>query len=72
MSRGSPYILYGSHASYATAETRSYLRKKDIPFLERLPSSPRFREYVRPTSQNHRIPQLETPDGTIVQDTKAI
>jgi len=66
------YVLYGSHASYATAKSRSYLRKKGIPFLERLPSSKRFREYVRPTSENHRIPQLEAPDGTVVQDTTAI
>ena len=67
-----PYVLYGSHASYATAESRSYLRKKGIPFVERLPASRRFREFVRPTSGNHRIPQLETPDGTVVQDTRAI
>ncbi len=72
MGNESPYILYGSHASYATAETRSYLRKKGIPFVERLPASKRFREYVRPTSENHRIPQLEAPDGTVVQDTRAI
>ena len=50
----SPYVLYGSYASYATAETRSYLRKKGVPFVERLPASKRFREYVRPTSENHR------------------
>jgi len=67
-----PFVLYGSHASYATAKTRSYLRKKGIPFIERLPAAKRFREYVRPTSENHRIPQLEAPDGTIVQDTTAI
>ena len=67
-----PYVLYGSHASYATAKSRSYLRKKGIAFIERLPSAKRFREYVRPTSENHRIPQLETPDGTVVQDTTAI
>ena len=69
MSETSPYILYGSHVSYATAKSRSYLRKKGIPFIERLPSAPRFREYVRPTSENHRIPQLEAPDGTVIQDT---
>ncbi|MED5263099.1 MAG: glutathione S-transferase family protein [Myxococcota bacterium] len=68
----SPHILYGSHASYATAKSRSYLRKKGIPFVERLPASKRFREYVRPASENHRIPQLEAPDGTVVQDTTAI
>jgi len=67
-----PYVLYGSHASYATAKSRSYLRKKGIPFIERLPSSPRFREYVRPKSENHRIPQLEAPDGTVIQDSVAI
>ena len=66
------YVLYGSHASYATAKSRSYLRKKGIPFVERLPASKRFREYVRPSSENHRIPQLEAPDGTVVQDTTAI
>jgi len=72
MTAESPYVLYGSHASYATAKSRSYLRKKGIPFIERLPSSPRFREYVRPTSENHRIPQLEAPDGTVIQDSTAI
>ncbi len=67
-----PCFLYGSHASYATAKTRAYLRKKGIPFVERLPAHPRFREHVRPTSQNHRIPQLELADGTVIQDTIAI
>ena len=67
-----PCFLYGSHASYHTAKTRSYLRKKGIPFIERLPSHPRFREHVRPTSGNHRIPQLELADGTVIQDSIAI
>lgn len=67
-----PYVLYGSHASYHTAKTRAYLRKKGLPFIERVPGHPRFREYVRPTSGNHRIPQLEAPDGTVVQDSAAI
>jgi glutathione S-transferase len=67
-----PYVLYGSHASYHTAKTRSYLRKKGIAFIERVPGHPRFRAYVRPASGNHRIPQLEAPDGTVVQDSAAI
>tara|TARA_B100000902_G_C27248685_1_gene883986 strand:- start:227 stop:1390 length:1164 start_codon:yes stop_codon:yes gene_type:complete len=66
------YILYGSYASYATAKPRSYLRKKGIPFVERVPGTPRFREYVRKTSDNHRIPQLETPNGQVIQDSIAI
>lgn len=66
------YTLYGSYASYATAKPRSYLRKKGIPFVERVPGTPRFREYVRKTSDNHRIPQIETPDGQVIQDSIAI
>lgn len=36
------YILYGSHVSYATAKSHSYLRKKGIPFVERAPESRDF------------------------------
>ncbi|MDJ0785408.1 MAG: glutathione S-transferase N-terminal domain-containing protein [Myxococcota bacterium] len=67
-----PYVLYGSHASYYTARPRALLRKKGIPFVERLPSAPRFREVVRPTTGSHRIPQLEAPDGTVIQDSLEI
>jgi hypothetical protein len=67
-----PYVLYGSHASYYTAKTRSYLRKKAIPFIERMPSHPRFRSHVRPATANHRVPQMETPDGLCLQDTTVI
>jgi glutathione S-transferase len=63
------YTLYGSYASYYTAKARACLRKKGVPFVERLPSAPRFRERVRPSSGSHRIPQLETPDGTVIQDS---
>ena len=64
--------LYGSYASYYTAKVRAYLRKKGIPFVERLPSAPRFREFVRPSSGSHRIPQLEMPVGNVIQDSVAI
>ena len=67
-----PYILYGSYASYYTAKVRSYLRKKAIPFVERLPSDPMFRNKVRPYSGSHRIPQLLAPDGTVIQDSVEI
>jgi glutathione S-transferase len=67
-----PYILYGSYASYYTAKSRSYLRKKGIPFVERLPSDPLFREKVRPTSGSHRIPQLLMPGGRVIQDSVEI
>ena len=63
------YTLYGSYASYYTAKARACLRKKGVPFVERLPSAPRFRDHVRPSSGSHRIPQLETPDGAVIQDS---
>ena len=66
------YTLYGAYASYYTAKSRTYLRKKGIPFVERLPSDPLFREHVRPTSGTHRVPQLLTPEGDVVQDTVAM
>lgn len=67
-----PYVLYGAYASFYTGKTRSYLRKKAIPFIERLPSHPRFREVVSPAARSRRIPILETPDGEVVQDTTEI
>jgi glutathione S-transferase len=66
------YTLYGSYASYYTAKVRSYLRKKGIPFVEHLPSDPMFRNKVRSTSGSHRIPQLLTPEGEVVQDSVEI
>ena len=47
-------------------------KKKGIPFAERLPSDPTFREVVRPTSGNHRIPQILAPNGEVIQDSVAI
>lgn len=66
------YTLYGSYASYYTAKTRSYLRKKGIPFVERLPSDPMFRHEVQSQSGTHRIPQVLTPDGEVIQDSVEI
>ena len=66
------YTLYGSYASYYTAKVRAYLRKKGIPFVERLPSDPLFRSTVRPASGSHRIPQLLTPDSAVLQDSVEI
>ncbi|MCC7267169.1 MAG: glutathione S-transferase family protein [Caulobacteraceae bacterium] len=65
-------MLYGAYASFYTAKTRSYLRKKNIRFIERLPSHPRFREVVSPAARSRRIPIVEAPDGTVVQDTTEI
>jgi glutathione S-transferase len=69
---GRPFVLYGAYASFYTGKTRSYLRKKGVPFIERLPSHPRFREQVSPAARSKRIPILETPEGHVIQDTTAI
>lgn len=67
-----PYRLYGAYASLYTGKTRSYLRKKGVPFEEYLPSNPHFRQHVTPHVGNKRIPMLEAPDGTILQDSTDI
>ncbi|NWG45949.1 MAG: glutathione S-transferase family protein [Alphaproteobacteria bacterium] len=72
MSSQEAYRLYGSYVSYHTAKIRSYLRKKGIVFTEHIPGEPRFRAHVRKSSGSHRIPQIELPDGSVVQDTVAI
>lgn len=66
------YTLYGAYASYYTAKSRSLLRKKGVPFVERLPSDPKFRDTVRPKSGSHRIPQLLSPAGEVIQDSSEI
>lgn len=67
-----PFTLYGAYASLYTGKTRSYLRKKGIPFVERLPSHPQFRQEAIPAARSKRIPMLQTPEGFIVQDTTVI
>jgi glutathione S-transferase len=66
------YTLFGFYASYYTAKTRGYLRKKGIPFVERLPSHPDFRGKVMPVSGTHKVQQILTPEGVVVQDTVEI
>ena len=65
-------ILYGMPGSLYTAKVRSYLRKQRIPFEERSPAHPHFREHVVSTIGRWIIPVLQTPDGTLVQDGSMI
>ncbi|WP_423351012.1 glutathione S-transferase family protein [Phenylobacterium sp. VNQ135] len=67
-----PYILYGVWSSYYTGKVRSYLRKKGLPFVERLPAAPEYRSDVRGKAGTHHIPVLVAPDGTVVQDSTLI
>lgn len=65
-------VLYGAPASLYTAKARAFFRAHRIPFLERFPSHPRYRQVIRPAVETHRIPVVEFPDGEIVQDSSAI
>ena len=67
-----PYILSGMPVSMFTGKARAYLRKRGIPFAERLISDPRFVGEIAPSLGRLIIPVLEAPDGTIVQDTTDI
>ncbi|MEO0996379.1 MAG: glutathione S-transferase N-terminal domain-containing protein [Pseudomonadota bacterium] len=67
-----PFVLYGAECSYYTAKLRSYLRKKGIPFVERLPREDHYRDVVRPAVGTYRIPVIAAADDRCIQDTAAI
>lgn len=67
-----PYVLYGMPVSMFTGKARAHLRKRRVPFVERLISHPRFVGEVAPSIGRLIIPVLETPDGEIIQDTADI
>lgn len=65
------YILYGAEPSYYTGKVRCYLRKKNIPFEERVAGHPGFGDATKKAGST-KIPILVAPDGTVVQDTTDI
>jgi glutathione S-transferase len=64
--------LYGAPASLYTAKVRAFLRVRRIPYAERFPSHPRYRDVIRPAAESHRIPAVEFADGLILQDSTVI
>ncbi|MGA2835325.1 MAG: glutathione S-transferase [Acidimicrobiales bacterium] len=64
-----PYILYAMPGSLYSGKARSYLRKHRIEYVERVPGDPRYNDEVVPAIGRWIIPVLQTPDGTLVQDT---
>lgn len=63
------YILWGSAPSLYTGKARAYLIKKGLDWRERNPGDPDFAARVLPHVRHFVIPVLETPDGTIIQDS---
>jgi len=66
------YIMYGSPPSLYSGKVRSYLRKNRLPYFERLTCHPDYAGKIMPAVGRYVIPVLESPDGTIVQDTSEI
>jgi len=64
-----PYILYAMPGSLYSGKARSYLRTHRIDYVERAPGDDRYNEEVVPAIGRWIIPVLQTPDGTLVQDT---
>jgi glutathione S-transferase len=69
---GPPHVLWGMPASLYTGKVRAFLRKRRIPFDERVPGDARFRSEVVPAVGRWIIPVLQCPDGTLVQDGAVI
>lgn len=64
--------LYGAPASLYTAKVRAFLRARQVAYVERFPSHPRYREAVKPAVESHRIPAVEFADGLMLQDSAVI
>jgi len=64
-----PYVLYAMPASLYSGKARSYLRTHRIDYVERAPGDARYGGEIEPAIGRWIIPVLQTPDGTIVQDT---
>jgi glutathione S-transferase len=63
------YVLYAMPASLYSGKARAYLRNHRIDYVERAPGDPRYGAEIEPVIGRWIIPVLQTPDGTIVQDT---
>ncbi|MFZ0889722.1 MAG: glutathione S-transferase [Candidatus Binataceae bacterium] len=66
------YILWGAPPSLYTGKARAYLIKKRIPYREFFPSHAVYQSKIAPALGFFAVPVLETPDGSIIQDTSDI
>ena len=67
-----PIFFYGCPVSLYSGKVRSYLRKSQTPYTERLQSHPDYLNRIMPTVGRFVIPVVETQNGDIVQDTTEI
>lgn len=66
------YTLWGTPHSYFSGKARSYLIKKQVPYVELMASDPRFLGEIVPAVGHMVIPVVESPSGELIQDTSAI
>ena len=66
-----PLIFYGIELSFYAGKVRSYLRKKNLPFVERGTDHPGFADAVAVVGREVQ-PVLVTPEGELLQDTTEI
>ena len=66
------HTMWGTPHSLYAGKLRSYLIKKQVPYLEMIASDPRFLSEVIPQIGHMVVPVLETPEGELLQDTTEI
>jgi len=66
------YTLYGMELSLYTGKVRSYLRYKQIPFIETLATREIYKSIILPNIGRAIVPVVATPDGQYVQDSSDI
>ena len=66
------HTLYGTPLSLYTGKARSYLIKNGLHYQELTPTTPHFRDRVRPHAGGQSIPIIETAEGQVIRDSTAI
>ncbi len=61
-------VLYGVPFSLYTGKARAYLIKQRIPYRELVSATEQYFNVVLPAVHRWRIPTIEFPDGTFIQD----
>jgi glutathione S-transferase len=67
-----PYIHYAWHLSYFSGKSRSYLRYKDIPHVEKAIDFYTFSRRAKKRTGAAVMPVMITPEGEWLQDTSVI
>lgn len=67
-----PYLFYGLPTSMFSASTRAYLRFKNIPYVEKVPSMFTYMVTIKKHCGSAQAPVLVDPDGVWVSDSSDI